>query len=123
MCFDQAPLLLANHANGDLRQIADHALHVAAVVAHFGVLGRLHFKEWRADQLGQPSGDLSFADARRSDHNDVLGGDVFAQVFGQLLPPPAIANGHRYRPLGRILPDDVPVQLLDDLPRRQFSHS
>ena len=105
-------LLLADHADGDLGQVADHALHVAAVVADLGVLGGLDLEERGADELGQPAGDLGLADAGRPDHDDVLGRDVLAQLGRQLLAAPAVANGHGHGPLGRVLADDVAVQLL-----------
>ena len=111
-----------DHADGDLGQVADHAFHVAAVVADLGVLGGLDLEERGADELGQPAGDLGFADAGGADHDDVLGRHVLAQLGGQLLPPPAIADGHGHGPLGRVLADDVAVQLLHDLPRRQVCH-
>ena len=41
---------------------------------------------------------------------------------GKLLPAPAIANGDGHGPLGVVLADDVPVQLGDDLSRRQVAH-
>ncbi len=78
--LDLAALLLADHADGDLGQVADHAFDVAAVVADLGVLGRLDLEERGADELGQPAGDLGFADAGRADHDDVLGRHVLAQL-------------------------------------------
>ena len=77
------------------------------MVADLGVLGRFDLEERRADELGQPAGDLGFADAGGADHDDVLGRDVLAQLVGQLLPPPAIANGDRDGALGGVLADDV----------------
>ena len=115
--------LLPHQADGVFHQFADHALHVAAVVADFRVAGRLDLDERRAGELGQPPGDLRLAHARRPDHHDVLGRDLLPHLRRQLLPPPAIANGHRHGPLGRVLADDVPVQFLDDFPRGQVSHA
>ena len=80
--FDLSPLLLLDHANGHLGQIANHALHVAAVVADLGVLRGLDFEERRADELRQPPGDFSFAHAGRPDHDDVLGRDVLRSSSG-----------------------------------------
>ena len=113
--LDDGALLLADHADGDLGQVADHALDVAAEVADLGVLGGLDLEERSADELGQPAGDLGFADAGGADHDDVLGRDVLAQLRRQLLPPPAIADGDGHGPLGGVLADDVAVQFLHDL--------
>ena len=120
--LDSGALLLANHADGDFGQVADHALDIAADVADLGVLGRLDLEERGADQLGQPAGDLGFADAGGADHDDVLGRDVLAQVGRQLLAAPAIADGDGHGPLGGVLADDVTIQLLDDLARGQVRH-
>ena len=92
------------------------------MIADLGVLGGLDLEERGADQLGQPAGDLGFADAGGADHDDVLGRDVLAQFGRQLLPAPAIADGDGHGPLGGVLADDVTIQLLHDLPRRQISH-
>ena len=92
------------------------------IVADLGVLGRLDLEERGADELGQPAGDLGFADAGRADHDDVLRRDVLAQLGRQLLPPPAVADGDGDGPLGRVLADDVAVQFGDDLSRRQVCH-
>ena len=112
------PLLLADQPDGVFDQFADHALHVAAVVAHLGVLRGLDLDERRAGELGQPPGDLGLAHARRADHHDVLRRDFLPHVVDKLLPPPAIANGHGHRPLGLVLAHDVPIQFRDNLPRR-----
>src|SRR5262249_12634571 len=113
-------LLLTDHADGGLRQVADHAFDVAADVADLGVLGRLDLEERGADELRQPAGDLGLADAGGADHDDVLGDDVLAQLGRQLLAAPAVAYGNRHRPLGGVLSDDVAVQLLDNLTRRHL---
>src|SRR5262249_21943152 len=47
---------------------------------------------------------------------------VLAEIRRELLPSPTIANGDRDRPLGRILADDVFVELGDDLTRREVLH-
>ena len=116
-------LLLPDQADGVLDQLADHALHVAAVVAHFRVAGGLDLDERGPGELGQPPGDLRLAHAGGPDHHDVLGRDFLPHFRRDLLPPPAVANGHGHGPLGRVLAHDVPVQLLDDFPRGQLSHA
>ena len=113
--FDFLPLALAHQRDGVLDQLADHALHVAAVVADFGVLRGLDLDERGAGQLGQPPGDFGLADAGGADHQDILGRDFAPHVFGQLLPPPTIADRDGHGPLGVRLADDMPIQLGDDL--------
>ena len=115
--LDLLPLSLAHQADGVFDQFADHALDVAAVVAHLGVLRGLDLDERRAGELGQPPGDLGLAHAGRADHHDVLRRHFLPHVALKLLPPPAVANGHRHRPLRRVLADDVPIEFFNDLPR------
>ena len=121
--LDDDALLLLDHADGDVGQVADHAFDVAADVADLGVLGGLDLEERGADELGQPAGDLGLADAGGADHDDVLGRDVLAHLGRQLLPPPAIADGDGHGPLGGVLADDVFIQFGDDLTGCQVSHS
>ena len=75
-----ARLLLAHHLDGELDQVADHRLDVAADVADLGELRRLDLDERRLRQLGQPARDLGLADAGRADHDDVLRRDLVAQL-------------------------------------------
>src|SRR5579875_547397 len=70
--FDELALLLANHADGDFGEIADHAFDIAAVIADLGVLGGLDFEERSADELRETASNLGFADAGRPDHDDVF---------------------------------------------------
>ncbi len=121
--LDELALLLLDQADADLRQVADHALDVAAVVADLGVFCRLDLEEGSADELREAAGDLGFADARRPDHDDVLRRDVFTQIGRQLLAAPAVANGDGDGALGGCLTDNVAVQFLHDLTRRHLSHN
>src|SRR5438552_3899801 len=63
--------------------------------------------------------DFGLADAGRADHQDVLRRDLLGQIRRRLLPPHPVAQRDRHGPLGRVLADDVLVELGDDLPRRQ----
>ncbi len=72
------------------------------------------FDERRLGESGQAPRDFRFADAGGSDHQDVLGRDLLAQWFGNLLAAPAIAQRNRNGSLGVILADDVFVQFVDD---------
>ena len=116
---DLERLLLAHHLHGDLGQVADDGFDVAPDVAHLGELGRLDLDERRVGQPGEPPRDLRLADARRADHQDVLRQDLARHLGLELLPPPAVAQRHRHRLLGALLPDDELVELRDDLARRQ----
>ena len=121
--FDIGQLLLTHESDGMLDQFADHAFHIAAIVAHLGILAGFHFDEWRAGERGQAAGNFGLADAGGANHENVLGGHLTAQFIVQLLPPPAITDGHRDGPLGRILAHDVTIELGDNLARRQVWHA
>ena len=120
--FHQPALFLSHHRDSCFGEVPNHALHVAAVIAHLGILGGFDLDKGRADKLRQPAGDLGFADAGGPDHNDVLRGDILTHFFGQLLATPAIANGHGDGALGSVLANNMAIEQLNDLPRRQFSH-
>ena len=113
----------ADQADGVFNEFADHAFHVAAVVADLRVLGGFDLDERRAGELRQPARDLGLPDAGRPDHHDVLGRDLGAHLLAELLPAPAIAHGDGHRAFGLVLPDNVAVQLGNDPARRQVSHS
>ena len=112
--------LFADHVDGDLDQVADHGFDIATDVADLGKLAGLDLEEGRVGQLGQAAGDLGFADARGSDHDDVLGHDVIGDVGRQLLAALAIAQGYGDGALGGLLSNDVFIELGDDLARGEF---
>ena len=111
-------LLLLDHADGDLDQVAHHRLDVAPDVAHLGELARLDLQERRLGEPRQAARDLGLADAGRADHQDVLGRDLVGDLGRELLAPPAVAQGDGDRALGLLLADDVLVELDHDLARR-----
>ena len=110
----------AHHVDGRVHQVAHHGLGVAADVADLGELRRLDLDERRTGEPGQPAGHLGFPDAGRADHDDVVGGDLVADVVGRLGAAPAVSHRDGHRLLGRILPHDVAVQLRDDLAGRHL---
>ena len=110
-------VLLAHHADGDLDEIANHRLDVAADVTDFGELRRLDLQEGRLRELGEPARNLGLADSGRPDHEDVLRRDFFRHLRRQLLPPHAVPQRDGHRTLGLLLTDDVFVELGDDLAR------
>ena len=108
-------LLFLHEADAAFGEIADHALHVSADIADLGVLGRLHLDERRADELGEPAGDLRLSDAGGSLHDDVLGRDLFHLIGRQTASPVAVPQSDRDGALRLVLPDDVFIQFVYDL--------
>src|SRR3990172_1852013 len=108
-----------DHGHRELGEVPDHRLDVAPDVADLGVLGGLDLQEGRLGELREPPRDLGLPDARRPDHDDVLRRHLVAQLGGQVLPPPAVAERHGHRPLRPLLSPAVPVELGDDLDRRE----
>ena len=119
LVLDLVALLRADHVHGELDEIADHRLDVAADVADFGELRRLDLDERRMREPRQPARDLGLADAGRPDHQDVLRRDFFGHLAREPLTPHAVAQRDRDGALGLGLADDVLVQLGDDLARGQ----
>jgi hypothetical protein len=108
-------LLLARGLDRDLHEVADDRIHVAPDVTDLRELGRLDLDEGGVREPAQPACDLGLAHARRPDHEDVLGRDLGAQRLRHLRAPPAVAQRDRHGPLRVRLPDDVLVELVDDL--------
>ena len=115
-------LLLARLRDRDLDQVAHDLLDVAADIADLGELGGLDLDERRAGEPGEAAGNLGLADAGRSDHQDVLGQYLLAQLLVELQPPPAVAQRDRDRALGVGLADDEAVELGDDFAGRKIGH-
>ena len=115
--------LLARLLHADLDQIPHDGVDVAADVADLGELGGLDLDERRVGQPREAARDLGLAHAGRADHQDVLRRDLGAHRLGDLLAAPAVAQRDRDRALRLLLPDDVLVELVDDLLRRHAAHS
>ena len=101
---------LAHHADGDLNQIADDLLDIAADITNLGELGGLDLQERRLGQLGQPPRNLRLAHAGGPDHQDVFRRHFLAQPLRQLLAPPPVAQRQRHGPLGLRLAHNIAVQ-------------
>src|SRR4029078_889868 len=112
-------LLLAYHVDGELGQVADDRLDVAADVARLGGLRRLDLDKGGLRELGQAARDLRLPDASRTDHDDVLRRDLVAERLGYLHAPPAVPQRDRHGALRGALADDVAIELGDDLARRE----
>ena len=104
----------------DLDQVANHGFDVAADVADFGELARLHFEERRIGELGQAPRQLGFADAGGADHEDVLRHHLIGHFRFELLAADAVAQRDGDGALGVGLADDVFIELADDFARRQL---
>ena len=99
-------------------------VHVAANVTDLGELGRLDFDEGSVGELRQAAADLRLSATGWADHQDVLGRDLLAQLGGELLPAPAVAESDRDGLLGVVLADDVLIERSDDRLGRElvFEH-
>ena len=117
---DAIARLVAHHLDRALGQVANHRLDVAADVADLGVARGLDLDERRLRQPREASRDFGLADAGRPDHQDILGRDFVAQLGRDILPPPSIAQRDRDCALRVMLPDDIAVELGDDLARRHY---
>ena len=108
-------MFLTNQGNSCLGQISDHGFDIATVIANFAVFTRLDLDERGLCQCSQTAGDLGLADSGGADQEDVLGVDIGGELFVELPSPPAIAERDSDRSLGLGLPDDVLVELSQDL--------
>ena len=117
---DHLDLLLSDHFNRHLDEVADHRVDVAAHVADLGELRCLDLHEGRVREAGQPAGDLGLADSGRPHHEDVLGQHLLGHFGIEALAPDSVAQGDCNRPLRVVLGDDVLVELLHDLTRREL---
>jgi hypothetical protein len=118
--LDVGTALVGDHPDGGLGEVAHHRLDVAPNVADLGVLRRLDLDERGARQRGEAPGDLGLPHAGRPDHQDVLGRDLFAEGVGEPLAAIAIAHRDGDGAFGVGLPDDVAVELRDDLAGREI---
>ena len=118
--MDLLLVFLVDEVHGDVGEVADHAVHVAAHVTHLGELRRLDLDEGRLGQAGQAAGDLRLAHAGRADHDDVTRHDLVPEVGRGVAAAPAVAQGDGHGTLGVVLSDDVFIQLRDDLAGGQF---
>ena len=120
--LDVLALAALDHGDAGFDQVADDLVDVAADIADLGELGRFHLDEGRIGKLGQAPRDLGLAHAGGSDHQDVLRHHLVAHGAGELLAPPAVAQGDGDGALGLGLTDDVAVEFRDDLAGREVGH-
>src|SRR5450631_1142306 len=115
-------LFFSGHFNGDVDKIAYDRVHFSTNITYFCEFSGLNLDERSLGEPRQPPRDLGLSDARGADHENVLRGDLGAQIFRHLTAPPAIAQGNGDGTFGRFLPDDVLVELLDDFTRSHLRH-
>ena len=95
-------------------EVSNHALDVAAHIAHFREFAGFDLDEGAFRELGQASCDLGLPHAGGAYHDDVLGRHVLRHLGRQLLSAPAVSERNRHRSFGVMLADDVAVEFLDD---------
>src|SRR5690606_41283630 len=76
--------------------------------------------ERRAGESREPPCDLGLPHPSGADHDDVVRHDLLAEIVADTLAPPAVPQCDGDGLLRRFLPDDVLVELGDDLPWRQL---
>ena len=113
--------MLTDEFDADVSKIADDRIHIAADITHFGEFGGFDFDEGCIGQTGETPRNFGFANAGRTNHEDVLWRDLVAQWLRHLLAPPAVTQRNRYGPLGAVLTDDVTIELGDDFGRRHLA--
>src|SRR5690606_18605559 len=114
--------LFAGETDGYLDQVAYDLLYVAADITNFGKLGGLNLDKGSSSQLGKAARYLGLANTGRTDHQDVLRHDLFAQARRELLPAPAITHGDGNGALGVVLPNDVAVEFRNGFAGRKSRH-
>ena len=111
-------LLLLHQLHRDFDEVPDHPVDVPLHVPDLGELRGLRIHEGRLGQPGQPPGDLGFPP--RSVRRGLCSSAPSRRAAPRRPDAGASGSAARWpRPASRRLPHDVPVELGDDLPRRQ----
>src|SRR5260221_11496539 len=114
--------LVMPHANRRVHEIAHNRIDIAADIADLRELGGLNFDEGRVGDLGQPARDFRFAYPSRPNHEDVLRRDLRLYLDGQREAAIAVTQRNSYRPLRLVLPNNIAVQLPNNMLGSQVSH-
>src|SRR5205807_5466693 len=104
-------------------QVAHDLFDVTADIADLGEFRRLDLEKRCARKAREAARNLRFADASRSDHQNVLRQHLLAQLFVKLHTPPPVAQRDCDCALGIALPDDEAVKLGNDFARREVGHA
>ena len=111
-------LFLANHVNRGFHKVAHHGLHIAAYITDFRVFRGFHLDKRASRKSRQAAGNLGFPHACRSYHQNIFRQDVIRNLRRKFLPAHAVAQGHGDGAFRGRLPDDILVELDDNLARR-----
>src|SRR6185312_7285173 len=85
---------VALEPNGLFDEVARDLLDVTADIADLRELGRFNLDERGIGELCKPPADLGLAAPRWTDHQNILGSHLLAQLGRELLTPPAVAKRH-----------------------------
>ena len=110
----------ANHVDGAFDEIAHHGLDVAADVSDLGELRCFDLDEWRPRQLREASRNLGFPHTSRTDEDDVVRRNFLADGLRRALPAPPVPQCDSDQFFCVRLADDIPVQLCNDVARREI---
>ena len=105
---------------GLVQELAHHHLDVLAVVAGLRVLGGVGDRERHLEAVGERARDVRLARAGRSEQEEV--GLLHQALAGRRRLRAAfqvVVGGDGDRALGALLPDDVAIQVVEDLSRGQ----
>ena len=91
-------------------KIADDALDIAADIANLGEFSSFNLEKRRAREFRQTPRDFGFADAGGPNHQNVFRQDFLAQLAGQLLAAPSVAQSYCHGALSVVLADDIAVK-------------
>src|SRR5258706_269158 len=114
--------LVMHHADRRVHEIAHNRIDIAADIADLREFGGLNFDEGCVGELGQPARDFRFAYPSRPNHEDVLRRDLRLYLDGQREAAIAVTQRNSYRPLRLVLPNNIAVQLPNNMLGSQVSH-
>ena len=114
--------LFTSALDGDLDQVTDDRLDIAAHVSDLGELGRFDLDERSIGQACQAASNFGLAHAGRSDQQDVLRGNLLPQGLRHLRTPPTTAQRDGHGLLGLALTDDMFVKFANDFLRGHRRH-
>ena len=105
---------------GVLQELADHDLDVLAVVAGFRVFGRVGDRERHIEAAGERARDVRLARTGGTEQQHVGLLDQPLARGGRLgAALEVVVRGDGDRALGALLADDVAIEVVEDLTRRQ----
>jgi hypothetical protein len=115
-------LLLADHADRGLDEVADDLFHVAADIADFCELGGFDLEERRLGEAGEAPGDLPSCRRRSGRSSGCSSAVISLRRFSGAAAAPAVAQGNGDGALGTVLADNVAIEFRDDFAGGEFCH-